>query len=104
MVGQDEDRPVIGRLVAPPALPLQVPVVAARAEHVAAHDEGSGRRDALDLRGVRLGLLEHPPMQTVPDPLPEGIGQALVRARDDTVDRHRHISQVTLRILLSPPA
>jgi hypothetical protein len=77
--------------------------VAARAEHVAAHDEGSGRRDALDLRGVRVGLLEHPPVQTVPDPLAEGIGQALVRARDKP-STDIDMSQVTLLISLSPSA
>jgi hypothetical protein len=41
-------------------------------------------------------------MQTFPDPLAEGICQALVRARDEP-STDIDISQVTLLISLSPP-
>jgi hypothetical protein len=52
MVGEDEDRRVVGRVVAPPAVPGRVlpPRAGAAAEHVAAHH---GRAD------IGLGLLHH---------------------------------------------
>jgi hypothetical protein len=41
MVGQHEDRSVVGRVLAPPAGPRLVPRAVAAAEHPAAHDVGA---------------------------------------------------------------
>src|SRR5215203_5400437 len=43
VMGEDEDRRVVGRLVAPPAAPVLIPAAANRAEHVAAHDVRAAR-------------------------------------------------------------
>src|ERR1700682_5740340 len=45
MVGQDENRHVVGRILAPPAGPGLVPWPVAAAEHLAAHDVGADIRD-----------------------------------------------------------
>jgi hypothetical protein len=42
VVGQDEHRRVVGRLLAPPASPGHIPLAAAWTEHVAAHDVRAG--------------------------------------------------------------
>ncbi|WP_306667921.1 4-hydroxythreonine-4-phosphate dehydrogenase PdxA, partial [Klebsiella pneumoniae] len=53
MVGQHEDRHVIGRGVAPPALPRIVgPGAAHRAEHVAAEDPGADIVEAARGEGI----------------------------------------------------
>jgi hypothetical protein len=55
VVGEDEYRRVIGRLVTPPAAPLSFPLTPDGAEHVAAHDVGAPRLDQLVARAdVRL--------------------------------------------------
>src|SRR5205823_14529539 len=42
-VGEHEDRRVVGRLGAPPSIPVLIPLAADRPEHVAAHDVGPAR-------------------------------------------------------------
>jgi hypothetical protein len=93
MVGEDEDRRVVGRVVAPPALPVEIPVAAAGTEHVAAHHVRPGRGDGLDGGGVGLRLLEHPAVQAAVDALAEGRVRALVRPGREAVDRHRHVTR-----------
>jgi hypothetical protein len=39
------------------------------------------------------GSSKHPSVKTVSDALAEGLGQALVRARNETVDGHRHVAR-----------
>jgi hypothetical protein len=100
MVGDDEHRVVVGRVLAPPALPLPVaPVTTAdRPEHVSAHDRGPDVLARLldDPRALvhltaRLvmgfpprGQLDHPVVKPLAA-LAEGVLLALVRAGDETV-------------------
>jgi hypothetical protein len=56
------------------------------------NDEGPCCGDRVDRRSVRLGLLEHPTVETVADAVPEWLGQRLVRARDEPVDRRRDVT------------
>ena len=43
VVGEHENRRVVGRLGAPPSIPVLIPLAADRPEHVAAHDVGPAR-------------------------------------------------------------
>lgn len=103
MMREHEGRGVIGRIVAPPALPCLVgPVAADRAEHVAAQDEGA---EAVHRPGgvvvvdtLRAAVLaqhpmehpgaEHPGVQCLAA-LPERVFAALVGPRAIAVDRKR---------------
>ena len=85
VMGQDVDRRVIWRILAPPTAPVLVPFAADRAEHVPAHDVGAGRGDELDLGGVALRLLEHPPVEGLAT-LTEWDLPALLRASDEAVE------------------
>src|SRR4051812_50098941 len=49
---EDEDRHVVGRLVAPPSLPFRIPGPVAATEHPAAHDVGA---DTLHRAGDDVG-------------------------------------------------
>jgi aminoglycoside phosphotransferase (APT) family kinase protein len=69
VVGEDENRRVIGRLVTPPAAPVSFPLAADGAEHFATHDVGAARLDQLVARAdVRLvaGLISVP-VAALPD-------------------------------------
>lgn len=69
-----------GRIVAPPPVPLPVPLTTHRAEHVAAHDEGLGGNDLVDLRLVFVGSFEHPGVQPVAEAVAAVIAErALLR-------------------------
>src|SRR4051794_41830660 len=50
---EDEDRHVVGRLVAPPSLPFRIPGPVAAAEHPAAHYVGA---DTLHRAGDDVGV------------------------------------------------
>jgi hypothetical protein len=60
MVGEHEYGGMVGRVITPPALPVKVPFVANRSEHVPAHHVGAGRGDLVDLGLVLIGGVEHP--------------------------------------------
>src|SRR5207248_10972700 len=69
VVGEDEDRSVIRRLLAPPAAPLFLPGTANRPEHVAAHHVSaawSHEQVACAGIGVVQRLVEMPTMQVDP--------------------------------------
>src|SRR5438105_4506280 len=106
-MGEDEDGVVVGRVVAPPALPLLVApgTAAARTEHVAAHQPSA---DILErfleypralvhlapLVAVGLapsGQRDHPVMESLAA-FAEGLLLALVRAGDETVQRDRDLT------------
>src|SRR5262249_54211781 len=101
MVGEDEDRTVIGRRVAPPALPALVgPGPAHRPEHVAAQDPGpdigeaalrervvdAGRAALLARHRVKGAGREEPAEQSGPAH-PERVLQSLVRPGAVAVER-----------------
>src|SRR6202011_4439008 len=102
MVGQDENRHVVGRVLAPPAAPGLVPWPVTAAEHLAAHDV---RADILEevadyfrIHGARAtglpvllaptGGFEHPLVQTQPT-FADRVLEALVRPSDEAVERDR---------------
>jgi hypothetical protein len=97
-VREHEDRPVVRRVVAPPARPVQVPLAAIGAEHVAAHDERARVDDGIHLGLVLLGRVEHPAVQqvlsaVVPAGVPsDRILEALVGAGDEAVDRDGEVT------------
>src|SRR5207249_4270440 len=107
-MGEHEDRSMVWRVLAPPALPALVPPAVAAAEHVAAHDVGAdvwvGRYLVHD-RGVRRlgpprrqalhpgpgGGLEHPLVQALAA-LAERVLEALIRSRTEDVERDRLVA------------
>jgi hypothetical protein len=106
VVGQDEDRVVVRRVVAPPAAPVLVaPGPAHRAEHVPAHDHRADvlapGRGPLVVEARRAPLA--PPVQLAPaarldypgverlGALPERVLEALVGPGDVPVQRHRDV-------------
>src|SRR3954447_17930717 len=95
VMGEHEDRRVIGRLGTPPAAPVLIPLVADRPEHVAPHDvraarahEPAGRR-RVGVVGARVA--EMPGMELA-STLAEWMLAALVGASDETVERDRHVA------------
>src|SRR6266542_4097988 len=92
VVGEHEDWGVIGGLVAPPALPVQVPLSTDRSEHVAPHDEGAGRYDPVQFGLVLVGRFEHPGVQSVDRAVAEGLLAALVGSGEVPVDRDRDVA------------
>jgi len=105
MVGEDEDRVMIGRIISPPAGPLLVrPPSAYRPEHVAAHDRcpdpGEASGDEVVVETVLATLLplhlqarsglEHPGMEVLAADA-EGILQALIRSGPVAVQRDGEI-------------
>jgi hypothetical protein len=63
IVGEDEDRRVVGRVGAPPTVPVAVPFAADRSEHVAPHDERARIGQLVDFGAVLRGGVEHPGVQ-----------------------------------------
>src|ERR671918_898932 len=90
---KDKNRRVIGRVLAPPALPVEIPLATAGAEHVAAHDERPGRDDCLDFGHIVFASLEHPFMDALDIAVAEGFLKRLVRARGEAIDRHRYVTR-----------
>src|SRR5258705_1831831 len=103
MVRQHEGRRMIGRVVAPPALPAPVrPGTADRPEHIAAEDEGAEpihrtvciglintvRAAVLTDHGPEHARAEYPLVQ-LPPTLAEGIFKTLLRPRSESVERDR---------------
>src|SRR5438046_3210831 len=99
VMGEDEDRYVVGRLVAPPAGPALVPGSVAATEHLAAHAVGADIREETAHHArifcVPPALLAMllPPARCVEQPLvqphaafPDRVLQALVRPSDKTVE------------------
>src|SRR5439155_1744194 len=72
VVGEHEDRRVVGRVLAPPACPGLVPVATPGTEHVAAHDVGA---DALEELVGDLGVDAGPAARLAAASLP-GAGSA----------------------------
>src|ERR1700674_1119179 len=105
MVSQDKHGHVVGRGVAPPALPVKVPRTAAPAKHRAAHDVGANvlenltghlRVDRVLAAGQALllapaGGREHPLVQAQPA-LPDRVLEALVGPGDKAVERNRDLA------------
>nr|WP_233506928.1 hypothetical protein [Jiangella anatolica] len=92
VVGKHEDRRLVRRIVAPPAVPVPVPLTTHRAEHVAPHDEGAGGRHLLDL-GLVLGPVGEPGVQLVaPAVAAEGTFLGLVEPGRLPVGRHRDVA------------
>src|SRR5690349_7517080 len=103
MMGQDEHRSVIGRLVAPPALPFVVrPRAADRSEHVAAKNPGADAGEALrgdvvvDARLAAVLAVHVLPGSRGEEPLhqrdpadPDRILEILTRPRAVAIDRDR---------------
>jgi hypothetical protein len=104
MVGEHEDRVVVGRILPPPPLPVFVPpLVPHRTEHVAAHHGGAdagearGHRVVVDAGGAAR-LADHgPPGARLEHPLvqartadTEWVLQILIGTGDVPVERHRH--------------
>src|SRR6185503_19563725 len=103
MVGEHEDRRVVGRLGAPPSIPVLIPLAADRPEHVAAHDVGPARshEPALCRRvGVVRALVAEVPAMDLPAALPQRILPALVRPGDEAVERDRHVAGAVRHRLL----
>src|SRR3954470_11294611 len=95
VVGEHEYRRVVGRLGAPPSIPLLIPLAANRPEHVAAHDVGPARshQPARCRRvGVVRALVAEVPAMDLPAALPQRILPALIRAGDEAVERNRHVA------------
>jgi hypothetical protein len=102
-VGQHENGRVIGRVVAPPALPAVVaPRIANRAEHVPAQDpraeifEPAGNEVVVDAGGAAVTaeeFLDRPrrerPLVQGDAPDAERVLETLVRARAEAVDGNR---------------
>src|SRR5207302_10795588 len=99
VMGEDKDRHVVRRVVAPPAGPAFVPGAAAATEHLAPHDVGADIREEIADNGrvwrvgtALLALLlaparrfEHPLTEAHPA-FPNRVLQALVRPGDKTVE------------------
>src|SRR5579863_1146202 len=86
VVGKYEDRRVVGRLRAPPSIPVLIPLAADRPEHVAAHDVAPTRAQepALCRRiGVVRALVAEMPAMDLPAAPPQRILPALVRPGDE---------------------
>ena len=95
VVGEHEDRRVVGRLGAPPSIPVLIPLAADRPEHVAAHHVGPARshEPALCRRvGVVRALVAEVPAMDLPAALPQRILPALVRPGDEAIERDRHVA------------
>src|ERR1700722_20333444 len=100
---QHEGRRVVGRIVAPPALPALVrPGTADRPEHVAAEDEGAeplhramgvGFVDPIGTAGLPEHCPEGPgaeePLMQLEAALAERVRQALLRAGAEPIERER---------------
>src|SRR5438105_5031351 len=100
VMGEDKDRDVVGRIVAPPTGPALVPRAVAAAKHLAAHDVGANVREetADHFRvfcvGPALLTMLLPPAGRLEQPLvqphaalPDWVLQALVGPSDKTVER-----------------
>src|SRR6188472_233769 len=95
VVGEHEDRRVVGRLGPPPSIPVLIPLAADRPEHVAAHDVGPARshEPALCRRvGVIRALVTEVPAVDLLAALAQRILPALVRSGDEAVERDRHVA------------
>src|SRR4051794_24298879 len=97
MVGEDENRAVVRRLVTPPACPVGVaPIAANRAEHVAPHDRRAHPdhhvRDHLSVDGMVRGGSDVPLVKCHAADAERRV-LSLVGPRDVTVggDRHRKV-------------
>lgn len=96
IVGEDEHRCVVRRLVAPPPTPVTVPLAPDRAEHVAAHDVRAPAAQQLvprtcvrfvtGLAGVKV------PFMKLHAPDPDRVVAALVRSGDEAVERDGHVT------------
>src|SRR2546421_3164181 len=99
-MGEDKDRDVVGRIVAPPTGPALVPRAVAAPEHLAPHDVGADIREetADHFRvcciGSALLTMLLPPAGRLEQPLvqadaafPDRVLKALVRPSDKTVER-----------------
>ena len=86
VVGQDEDRCVVGRLVPPPAAPLLLPRATYGPVHVAAHHIGAARSQE-QVAGARVVLVQRlveMPMVELHAADPERALEALVGPRDES--------------------
>src|SRR5947209_20550488 len=95
VVGEHKHRRVVGRLSAPPAAPLLVPLTADRPEHVPPHDVGAARAHEPAGRrrvGVVGALVAEMPAMELAPTLAEWILAALVGPSDETVERDRHVT------------
>src|SRR5438128_7041808 len=105
MVGEDEDRHVVGGVVAPPALPAPIPRAVAAAKHLPAHDVGADileelvdhlRVDGALPTGLPLllppaGGREYPLVQAQPA-FADGVLEALVGSRDEAIERDGNLA------------
>src|SRR3954452_5920527 len=94
VVGENEHRSVIRRLVAPPPAPVLVPRGPNPAEHVAAHhvrSAGPHQRVARAGVGFMDGLVQVPAMN-LPAADAERVLAALIGAGDEAVERDRHVA------------
>src|SRR5262249_58510362 len=85
---EDEDRPVVGRLLAPPAAPISAPLAANGAEHVSAHHIGAARLHQVVACGpvdFIQGILEQPAVEPLPTNS-EGIIAGLVGTGHEAVE------------------
>jgi hypothetical protein len=90
IVGEDEHRRVIWRLVSPPSPPIAIPGAPDRAEHVAAHDIRTAAPHQLILgagvsfveRLVQVPVVEFEAADT------QRVLAALISARDESVERY----------------
>ena len=118
VVGEHVHRHVVGRVLAPPAAPALIPRARTAAEHVPPHDVGPDIVEDLfdDLRvGVALAAL-HPllgaPRARLERPLvqahaafADGVLLALIRPRDEAVQRDRDLAaHAHARIIAPRPA
>jgi hypothetical protein len=115
VVGENEHRAVVGRVVSPPALPgVVAPGARPAAEHVPAHDDRADvaedplgdRRARVDLPAfLSMALAErlerhHPLVKLLPSD-PEPVLLALVGTGDVAVERHRNAQlELAHRMLL----
>lgn len=96
VMGEDEHRRVIRRLVAPPAAPVTFPLATDRTEHVTTHDvRTAGRRQLIARADVSLVTgLAGPLMPLVVPETPDAnrVVAALVRSGDEAVERDGHVT------------
>src|SRR4029453_15382251 len=93
VVGEHEHGGVVGRVLAPPAPPAEIPVVADRSEHVAAHHERPSSHDPVDLGLVLIGGVEHPGVQPVHRSVAERLVGRLARTGEVAVGRDREVAE-----------
>ena len=94
VVGENEHRSVIRRLVAPPSAPVHVPLAPNGAKHVAAHHvRSAGLHERVARAGVRfMERLVQVPVMELQAADAERVVATLIGAGDEAVERDGHVA------------